>query len=130
MLYEVPVAAVLAHRKAFEAAALRRTENRFVISSFLEVLTRAGAWSEAQRLAQASWEQVPDTTQMRPVKWSARLQLIAVSFEAAIAAGRMDDLGALGQEWRETAALIEKERQENAKRRDPFRGFLRSHQGR
>jgi hypothetical protein len=60
------------------------------------------------------------------VKWSDRLQLIAVSFEAAIAGGRMNDLAALGQAWRETAGLIEKDRRENAERRDPLRGFLRS----
>jgi len=75
LLYDVPAAALLTHRTEVEAAALNRIERRFVVSSFLEVLTRVGAWPEAQRLAQASWEQVPDTIQMRQVKWSARLQL-------------------------------------------------------
>lgn len=130
LLYEVPAEEAFSHRQRLEAAALSRSDNRLIAGSFVEVLTRAGAWQEAVNVAKASWDHVPDNTRMRYIKWSAELDFVATSYEAAIARGRMDALPELGQRWRKIDAAMQKDREENAERRDPLRGILRTHPGR
>lgn len=129
LMHEVPAEEAFAHRQRLEAAALARSDNSFIARSFVEVLTHAGAWQEAVNVAQAFWDHVPDNTRMRYVKWSAELDSVAVSYEAAIARGQIDALPALGQRWRDIDAAMQKDREENEEKRDPLRGLLRPHQG-
>jgi hypothetical protein len=129
LLQMVPTAAVLENAPLLEAEAIRWKDNHVAVRAFIEVLTRAGAWEQAVTVARTHWQNFPDTVQMRTRKWSARLLYLAVSFEAAIAAGHVDELASIGQEWTEITALIEKDRLEYAERRDPLRGISRPHQG-
>ncbi|WP_152693186.1 hypothetical protein [Caballeronia mineralivorans] len=129
LLHMVPATAVLEYAPLFEAEAIRWKDNHVAVRSFIEVLTRAGAWEQAVTVARTHWQSFPDTVQMRTRKWSARQLYLAVSFEAVIAAGHVDELASIGHEWTEVTALIEKDRLEYAERRDPLRGISRPHQG-
>lgn len=130
LLQMVPATAVLESAPLFEAEAIRWKDNHVAVRAFIEVLTRAGAWEQAVTVARTHWQSFPDTVQMRTRKWSARLLYLAVSFEAAIAAGHVGALALIGHEWTEVAALIEKDQLDYAERRDPLRGISRPHQGR
>jgi hypothetical protein len=130
ILQMVPTTAVREHAPLFETEAVRWKDDHAVVRHFVEIFTRAGAWEQAVRVAHAHWESFPDTVQVRPGKWSARLLYLAVSFEAAVAAGCVDKLASIGLEWTDVTALIEKDRLEYAERRDPLRGISRPHQGR
>lgn len=130
LLYLIPSPAILTHRRELADSAHRHADDGTVVGSFIEVFTRSGAWQEATQLARAYWSQVPDTTRERPLKLWAQLQLLAVSYEAAIAEKRMEDLKSLSRQWQETADLIQKDKEEHAARRDPLRGFLGPYQSR
>ncbi len=130
LLHMVPATAVLENAPLFEAEAIRWKDNHVAVRAFIEVLTRAAAWEQAVTVARTHWQSFPDTVQMRTRKWSARLLYLAVSFEAAIAAGNVEELASIGHEWTEVAALIKKDRLEYAERRDPLRGISGPHQGR
>jgi hypothetical protein len=96
------------------------------VTSFVEALTSCGAWTEAAALAVAVYEGIPDTTENKVRRMRFDLFRIAAAFEAAIAEGRTSDLGSLAQQWRATLADIEKDHEENRRKRDPLRGFLGS----
>ena len=129
LLQMVPATAVLENAPLFEAEAIRWKDNHVAVRAFIEVLTRAGAWEQAVTVARTHWQSFPDTVQMRTRKWSARLLYLAVSFEATIAAGHVEELASIGHEWTEVVALIEKDQLDYAERRDPLRGISRPHQG-
>ncbi len=66
---------------------VKRQSGRFMlVGAVVELLSRVGAWPQAVEAMQASWEAVPDTAPERRLKWYRRLHVIAVQFEAAVAA--------------------------------------------
>ncbi len=113
-----------ANRAAFEAAATAISGRQHL--AFIEVLTRAGAWEEAARVAEAAYAKIPDTNWHRPRRLAAKLDRIATSFERAIAAGEVKTLQGLATEWRDTCAEIEQDRAKNEERRHPLKGLLGS----
>lgn len=124
VMAKLPVPVVLANRVAFESAAISVSDRRHL--AFIEVLTRACAWAEAVRVAEAAYAKIPDTNWNRPRRLMANLDRIAVHFENAIATSDMQALTRLAGEWRDTCAAIEKDEAKNAKRRNPLAGLLGS----
>ena len=86
----------------------------------IETLSRAGAWSEAAGLAEAFYARIPSTVEMRVRKLVANRYRIAARFEAAIAAGQVDQLPKLSEEWKHNEREIEVDQVANERRRRPF----------
>lgn len=110
--------------------ALRRSGRALYVGAIVEILTRAGAWSQAVTAIKGAWEQVPDTVPMKRAKWTIQLQLVAVQFEAAVAAGDVAQLTALKSEWETIEKALQEDEKLYAERRNPLPGFFRSHTGR
>ena len=109
--------------------ALRRPGRALYVGALVEILTQVGAWTQAVAAIKGAWERVPDTVPMKRVKWSTQLQLVAVQFEAAIAAGDMAQLAALKSEWERLERALQEDEKLYAERRNPLPGFLRPHTG-
>ena len=90
---------------------------------FVELFTRAGAWDAAAKLARTRVTSLPDDAWNRRVKLAAEHMRVATAFEAALAAGCIDQVKPIAAEWRAIAAAIEEDRKTNAERRDPIRGL-------
>jgi len=129
-LRSLPPAAVYAERKGLEDAAMGRLNDIDCIGSLIELLTRSGALGEAERLAKAVVESIPDTTWDYQRRLSAQLLHIATKLESAIAGICQDEtVEQLSQQWRLTIERIEQDRKEYETRRDPLRGILGQNQG-
>jgi len=127
---ELPPATVNAERKALEDAAKERLDDIDCIGSLIELLTRSGAYSEAERIAKAVVDSIPDTTWDYQRRLSAQLLYIATKFESAIAGIRQDEtVEQLSQQWQQTIECIEQDRKKYETRRDPLRGILDQNQG-
>lgn len=127
---ELPPATVYAERKGLEDAANERLDDIDCIGSLIELLTRSGAHSEAERIAKAVVDSIPDTTRDYQRRLSAELLHIATKLESAIAGIRQDEtVEQLSQQWRQTIEHIEQDRKEYETRRDPLRGILGQNQG-
>lgn len=123
-LSKLPPSAVRANIAAFEATAMAVLDRQHL--AFIELLTRAGAWEEAARVAEGAYAKLPDTNWHRPRRLAANLDRIAASFERSIAAGDVQALQGLATEWRVTCAEIEQDRAKNEERRNPLTGLLGS----
>jgi len=120
-------AIVYAERENLEGMAIERIKDIDFVGTVIELLTRAGAWHEAERIAKAAQEIIPDTTRNQPRLLFSDLLHIATKYELAIASGAQDDLlEQLGQQWHDTITRIEQDRRDNEERRDPLRGFSSS----
>jgi hypothetical protein len=86
----------------------------------IESLTRSGAWLEAVHIAERVYARIPDTVEMRARKLFVNQYRIATRFEAAIAAGQMEELKELAQAWRRNEHDIEADRLAHERRRRPF----------
>ena len=115
---------VRANRAAFEATATTASGRRHL--AFIEVLTRAGAWEEAARVAEAAYAKITDTSWHRPQRLAAKLDRIAATFERAVAASDAQSLQSLAAEWRATCSEIEQDRLKNEERRNPLTGLFGS----
>jgi hypothetical protein len=123
-LADLPSRTVYAHREELTAlAASAQTQNRHMDGLFIELFTRAGVWEAATEIARMRVIALPDDAWSRPAKLAAEHMRVATAFEAALAAGCMDQVKPLASEWRTIAAAIEKDWTENAQRRDPIRGL-------
>jgi hypothetical protein len=99
------------------------------VGAVVEVLTRVGAWDQAVKAIESSWEAIPDTIPMRRMKWSRRLHVVAVQFEAAVAVGDLSRQDALKAEWEGLYQLLKEDQEEYAERRNPFPGVFRPNSG-
>ena len=86
----------------------------------IESLTRSGAWLEAAHIAERVYARIPNTVEMRARKLLANQYRIATRYEAAIAAGQMEELRELAQAWRRNEDDIEADRVAHERRRRPF----------
>jgi hypothetical protein len=127
---ELPPATVYAERKGLEDSAKDRLDDFDYIGSLIELLTRSGAYSEAERIVQAVVDSIPDTTRDYQRRLSAQLLYIETKLESTIAGIRQDEtVEQLSQQWRQTIEHIEQDRKEYETRRDPLRGILGQNQG-
>lgn len=121
---ELSASAVAAVKADIEKVAVALSGNPKWSAVFVEILTRAGAWTEAARVADAAHASIPDTTRMHPMKLNANLLRVAARYEKAIAAGDQQATEDLALQWQTTLSDIEEDETRNAARRDPLRGFL------
>lgn len=127
---DLPPATVYAERKGLEGVAMERLDDVDCIGSMIELLTRSGALIEAEHIAKAVVESIPDTTREYQRRLSAQLLHIATKLESAIAGIRQDEtVEQLSQQWRQTIEHIEQDRKEYETRRDPLRGILGQNKG-
>ena len=129
-LRSLPPVTVYTERKGLEDAAMKRLNDIDCIGSLIELLTRSGAFDEAERIAKAAMDSIPDTTRNYQRRLSAQLIHIATKLESAIAGIRQDEtVEQLSQQWRQTIERIDQDRKEYETRRDPLRGFLSQNPG-
>lgn len=127
---ELPPATVYAESKGLEGLAMERLNDIDCIGTLIELLSRSGALDEAERIAKAVVDSIPDTTWEYQRRLSAQLLHIATKLESAIAGIRQDEtVEQLSQQWRQTIERIEQDRKEYETRRDPLRGFLGQNPG-
>jgi hypothetical protein len=128
-LKQQPIATLHRERAALLALGtnLLRTRETYVAVALLELLTAAGAWSEAAALARVAYEGIEDTTRNRQIRLSAALRMMACAYELAITTKDEQKLTDLSAEWRKTLAEIEKDHAAHEERRDPLRGLRRPH---
>jgi hypothetical protein len=123
-LTDLPSDVVHRHLQEFEnLASAARAQDRRMDGLFIEMLTRAGAWKAAARLARAGVAALPDDAWNRPRKLTADQIRVAAEFEATLAAGLMERVSPLAAEWKAIDEAIEKDWTENAERRDPLRSL-------
>ncbi|AWI75921.1 hypothetical protein CEW83_12425 [Parazoarcus communis] len=129
LAYLIPDAEVLKRADDLAAVAVRRRNRDPYVGAMVEILTRAGAWEQAIMAVDASWEDVPDTVPKRRMKWARRMQVVAVRFEAAVAAGDAEQRAALKAEWEGLVKALDEDEKQYAARRDPLPSFLRTYRG-
>ena len=91
---------------------------------FIEVFTKAGAWKAAADVGRTFVAALPNDTWTKPRKLIARQVLAAAEFEEALANGGVDRVGQFANEWKAIQEAIEKDRTDNAERRDPLWSVL------
>ncbi|MFG6433709.1 hypothetical protein [Roseateles sp. LYH14W] len=112
------------------ASFVRRNPQRLsVAGSVIELLTRVGAWSQAVSAIEATWTFIPDTAPERRFKMNRRLHVVAVQFEAAVAAGDVPRQQALKAEWIQIESALEEDRKRYAERRSALPSFLQPDSG-
>lgn len=129
LLYSIPDAEASKRSGDLSKLSVRRADRGLYVSAVVEVLTRVGAWDEAVEAIESSWEAIPDTVPMRRMKWSRRLHVVAVQFEAAVAAGNLSRQDALKAEWESLYQLLKEDEEVYAERRNPFPGVFRPNSG-
>jgi hypothetical protein len=123
-LADLPAQSAYAHREELATlAAMAQAQNRHMDGIFVELFTRAGAWDAATKLAHTRVANLPDDAWNRRAKLAAEHMRVATAFEAALAAGCIDQVKPIAAEWRVIAAAIEEDWRKNAERRDPIRGL-------
>lgn len=129
LLYLIPATEASKRSADLSKLSARLTDSDRYVDAIVEVLTRVGAWDEAVEVVESSWEAVPDTVPKRRLKWFRRLHVVAVQFEAAIAAGDLSRQDALKAEWEGLYQLLKEDQEKYAERRNPFPGVFRSNSG-
>lgn len=129
LLYSIPDAEASRRSADLSKLSVRRADCGWYVGAVVEVLTRVGAWDQAVEAIESSWEAIPDTVPMRRMKWSRRLHVVAVQFEAAVAAGDISRQDALKEEWGDLYQLLKEDQEEYAERRNPFPGVFRPNSG-
>ncbi|MHB8390966.1 MAG: hypothetical protein ACYDBH_15525 [Acidobacteriaceae bacterium] len=129
-LRSLPPATVYAERKGLEDAAMERLNDIDCIGSLIELLTRSGALGEAECIAKAVVESIPDSTWDYQRRLAAQLLHIATRLESAVAGIQQDEtVEQLSQQWRQIIERIQQDRKEYETRRDPLRGILGQNPG-
>ncbi|MCP4406812.1 MAG: hypothetical protein GY807_03460 [Gammaproteobacteria bacterium] len=124
-LEQLPLDLVRANISILEQAGISIiAHHRTSAPVLIEILSRAGAWDEAARIARAVYDSIDDTTQNKPRKLNAGLLKAATEYEAAIAAGDRSALVKIGECWNTAIREREADIEENKQRRDPLRGVL------
>ena len=125
----LPSQIIFENRQAIEKVRLSEARDHDAVATLVEVLTKAGAWAEATRVSEGFHDHIVATVPFQQTKWQSYLELIAVRFEAAIAA--QDDLAmtSLRAEWSRTVTQIENDRAEHAKRSDSYENLPFSFDG-
>ncbi len=129
LLYAIPDVEVSKRAGDLGKLAVRRANCGWYVGAIVEVLTRVGAWESAIMAIEASWADVPDTVPMRQMKWSRRLQVVAVQFEGAVAASDLPRQVALKAEWESLTQLMLEDTELYAERRNTFPSLFRAHRG-
>jgi hypothetical protein len=123
-LADLPALSAYTHREELAAlAAMAQARGRHMDGIFIELFTRTGAWEAAAKLARTRVTSLPNDAWNQSAKLPAEHVRLATAFEAALAAGCIDQVAPIAIEWKAIAKAIEKDWRENAERRDPLRGL-------
>ena len=90
---------------------------------FLDVLTRARAWSATVQIARQAVDRLEDTQWDRPRKLRAKASQAAAELEFAAATGKTAEVIAWATRWQELKQEIDKDDEENREARSPLRGL-------
>lgn len=129
LVHLIPEAEALQRADDLVKIVKRQSGRLMLVGAVVELLTRVGAWPQAVAAMQASWEAVPDTVPERRFKWHRRLHVIAVQFEAAVAAKDSSRQEALQTEWLQLEAILKEDEKQYASRRSSLPSFLQSDPG-
>lgn len=129
LMHLIPEAVVIQRADDFVKLAKRQSGRFTLVGAVVEVLSRVGAWPQAVAAIKASWEAVPDTAPKRRLKWYRRLHVIAVQFEAAVAAKDVSHQEALQMEWLQLEATLKEDEKQYASRRSALPSFLHPNSG-
>ncbi|MEC4024916.1 hypothetical protein VSO52_19330 [Pseudomonas fulva] len=109
---------------------VKRQSGRLILAgAVVELLTRVGAWTQAVAAIQSSWDAIPNTVPKRRFKWYRRLLVVAVQFEAAVAAEDVPTQEALQTEWLQLEALLKEDEKQYESRRSYLPNFLQPDPG-
>jgi hypothetical protein len=108
-------------REAARALEATRPE---IVGEFVEILSVAGAWRAAEDVAKDGIARLSDTLRDRPRKLNSELLVTAVELEVAAQHGDASRLLTQATRWHSIVAEIEKDNEENTKRRSPLFGLL------
>ncbi|MEO6218306.1 MAG: hypothetical protein ABIO86_19920 [Sphingomonas sp.] len=124
---DLPPAVINAHRAklAMIPVGVDR-EARFRTLDLIQMLTRSGAWAEAEQLAATAVAAIPDTVREASVRRMFELAHAAAAFENALAIGDGDRAAGLAARWRVLQAAKEENDRVIAQRPDPFRDVRRT----
>lgn len=126
LLINTPIDSVKRNLAEIESFGIREASRPYSLAAFaVELLSLAGSWSAAARVAGAAYDGIEDTTANKQIKLSAELRMAAAEFEAAIAGGKTVELHEIAQRWRKARKERENDYEANKQRRDPMRGILR-----
>lgn len=126
-LNTLPRQEIYRHRARLEKLGIDASSSWTMARRLIEALTRAGAWSEAAAIADTVYGRIPRSIEMHARKLDANRHRIAARFEAAIQAGRLDEIAELSQQWRRNEEEIEEDRVANERRRRPFQNIPGAH---
>lgn len=102
----------------------RQPGRLMLVGAVVELLSRVGAWPQAEAAMHASWEAVPDTVPERRFKWYRKLHVIAVQFEAAVAGRDTSRQEALQTEWLQLETSLKEDEKQYASRRSALPSFF------
>jgi hypothetical protein len=109
----------------FRAAATAMEPTRpEIVGELVEIVSVAGGWQAAKEISEDATARISDTLRDRPRKLNSELLLAAVELEVAASNGDVSRLQAQATRWNSTVAEIEKDNEENKKRRSPLFGLL------
>lgn len=111
------------------AAKVRESEGTHVVNRFIEILTAAGAWNAAIDVARDATQRLSDTAWDKPRKLLSTARQIATELEGAAAASEVEKVLELTNRWKMVQGEIEKDNEENRKRRDPLFGLRLTNPG-
>ncbi|MFL6305700.1 MAG: hypothetical protein ACJ72H_19400 [Candidatus Sulfotelmatobacter sp.] len=114
----------ISHDFRAAATALESTKPAIAAAELIEILTAAGAWKAASDIARDATARLSDTVRDRPLKLKSALLQAAVELEVAASNGHAANLLAQVNRWHSVVTEIEKDNEENKKRRDPLFGLL------
>jgi hypothetical protein len=123
-LAEVDASEILSIAGEFRAAATIRDQagHRFT-DDFIQILTSAGAWSEAVETAHDSTSRLTDSTWDRPRKLRSEARETATRLEHAAAASDPERVIQLAERWRKIADEIKRDDEANKTKRSPLLGL-------
>jgi hypothetical protein len=129
LVNSIPEAVARRYAGVLELLVGRNPQRMMLAGSVVELLTRVGAWNHAATAVESSWAAIPDTVSERPFKLHRRLHVVAVQFEAAVAAGDVPRQEALKAEWIQLESELEEDRKRHEKRRSALPSFLQPDSG-
>lgn len=108
LVADIPLGASPPHVSTILKAVQANPRNFQLCSTFVELLTRDRAWSDAAKVAATHVAAFPDTVRERPRLLNAQQLERRVGLELMIGEGRVADALALGQAWKSAGEELNK----------------------
>jgi hypothetical protein len=103
----LPVDVIYVHRRRLAEIPVGSDRGaRFRVLDVIEILTRSGAWAEAEQMAAAAVAAIPDTVREASQRLMFELAHAGAAFEHALAKGEYDRAAQFATRWREASATL------------------------